>query len=96
MIRVLVVAALTIAAFSAHAKPPRSHSATTAFKRQHPCPATGQPKGACPGWIIDHVIPLCAGGPDEPANMQWQSIEDAKAKDRDERRMCRSPRNELP
>jgi hypothetical protein len=32
--------------------------------------------------MIDHVVPLGRGGADEPADMQWQMIEDAKAKDR--------------
>ena len=71
------------------AKIPRSSSAKAEFKRQHPCPSTGKPRGACPGYIIDHVIPLCAGGQDRPDNMQWQTVADAKAKDKIERRQCR-------
>jgi hypothetical protein len=67
----------------------RSHSVTAAFKRAHPCPATGERRGVCPGYIIDHVIPLCAGGPDTTANLQWQTVAEAKAKDREERRLCR-------
>ena len=43
----------------------------------------------CPGYIIDHVTPLCAGGSDKPTNMQWQTVADAKAKDRIEREQCR-------
>ena len=35
-----------------------------------------------PGWVIDHIIPLKEGGCDCPENMQWQTIADAKAKDR--------------
>jgi hypothetical protein len=38
--------------------------------------------GACPGYIFDHVIGLKRGGADDPGNMQWQTIADAKAKDR--------------
>lgn len=26
-----------------------------AFKKAHPCPATGKTSGACPGWGMDHV-----------------------------------------
>lgn len=85
-----VVATVGLGAAPAEAKIPRSSSAKAEFKRQHPCPSTGKPRGACHGYIIDHVIPLCAGGPDEPANMQWQTVADAKEKDKDERRMCRS------
>jgi hypothetical protein len=32
--------------------------------------------------VIDHVTPLACGGADVPSNMQWQTIEEAKAKDR--------------
>ncbi len=42
---------------------------------------TGYPHGR-PGWVVDHIIALCKGGKDEPANMQWQTIADAKAKDK--------------
>ena len=62
------------------------------FARSHPCPATAQPSLPCPGWIIDHIEPLCSGGPDAPANMQWQTVADALKKDIDERRACRAAR----
>ena len=48
---------------------------------------TGYPHGR-PGYVIDHVIPVACGGPDAPANMQWQTIEEATAKDRVERIGC--------
>jgi 5-methylcytosine-specific restriction endonuclease McrA len=48
----------------------------------NPCPATGRTSGACPGYVVDHIVPLKRGGADEPANMQWQTDADAKAKDR--------------
>jgi hypothetical protein len=47
----------------------------------NPCPATGETRGACPGYVIDHRISLYCGGRDAPANMQWQTLKDAKAKD---------------
>ncbi len=50
--------------------------------RSHPCPATGKTSGPCPGYVVDHVAPLKRGGLDDPSNMQWQTIEQAKAKDR--------------
>lgn len=42
---------------------------------------TGFPNGR-PGWIIDHIKPLKEGGADDPSNMQWQTVADAKAKDK--------------
>ena len=64
------------------------------FKRANPCPATGQSRGTCPGWIVDHIHPMCAGGEDAPHNMQWQTIEAAKIKDREEARQCAALRRE--
>ena len=66
----------------------RSHAARAAFQREHPCPSTGKQRGACPGYIVDHIVPLCAGGPDEPRNMQWQTDDDSQVKDRAERKQC--------
>lgn len=54
----------------------RSGAAVRAFKKQ-----TGFPHGR-PGYIIDHTIPLKRGGCDTPDNMQWQTRQDAKDKDR--------------
>lgn len=87
--RTAILLALAVALPTAEASPHRSHAAVAAFKRAQPCPATGQPRGRCPGYIVDHVVPLCAGGPDKPSNMQWQTVADAKAKDRTERAMCK-------
>jgi hypothetical protein len=60
----------------------RNPVARRAFQSGHPCRATGKPSGACPGYLVDHVIPLKHGGADEPANMQWQKAPEARAKDR--------------
>ena len=65
-----------------HGRLKRSEAATDAFKRQ-----TGHPHG-WPGHVIDHIKPLACGGADAPSNMQWQTIADAKAKDRVERSGC--------
>jgi len=48
---------------------------------------TGYPHGR-PGYVVDHIVPLCAGGADAPSNMQWQTVEEGKVKDRQERAMC--------
>ncbi|MDD5176761.1 MAG: HNH endonuclease signature motif containing protein [Sterolibacterium sp.] len=82
-------AALLLSLSLAFASQHRSTSTKNAFKRENPCPETGKPRGPCPGWIIDHVIPLDCGGPDTPANMQWQTVLEAKLKDRVERKDCK-------
>ena len=72
----------------ADARIKRSQSAKIEFKAQHPCPATGATKGPCKGYVIDHINPLACGGADAPDNMQWQTVADAKAKDKWERNGC--------
>jgi hypothetical protein len=68
----------------------RDPAVARAFEYQNPCPSTGLNHGRCPGWVRDHIIALCVGGPDTVANMQWQTIEEAKAKDRIECRHYRT------
>lgn len=63
-----------------------------AFKKVHPCPATGKTTGACPGWNVDHVISLACGGCDSVSNLQWLPNEikrcaGDKCKDRWERKV---------
>lgn len=70
----------------------RSREVAAAFQRGNPCPATGRRSGACPGWVRDHIVPLCAGGADAVSNMQWQSVAAAAAKDRVERAYCSAGR----
>ena len=72
---------LLVLAFSAEATE-RNRAARAEFQRQHPCPANGARRGPCPGYVVDHVTPLACGGIDAPANMQWQTVADGKAKDR--------------
>ncbi len=78
---------LALAPSLASAKTYRSQSVKLEFQRQHPCPSTGHTTGACPGYVKDHSVALACGGPDSVANLQWQTIEAAKAKDRWERRV---------
>ena len=53
----------------------RSSAVITAFRRVHPCPSTGLTTGACPGWAIDHQIPLAVGGCDAVSNMGWLPLQ---------------------
>lgn len=85
----LLLLCLPLAIADASQRIPRSYAEKVRFAHAHPCPATGLRSPKCPGYVLDHVIPLCAGGPDRATNMQWQTQADAKAKDRLERRMCR-------
>ena len=54
----------------------RHPAARAQFLRQ-----TGYPHGR-PGYVVDHIIPLECGGADSPSNMQWQTVAEAKAKDK--------------
>jgi hypothetical protein len=54
----------------------RSEAAIYEFKVK-----SGYPNGR-QGYVIDHIVPLKKGGCDCPENMQWQTIEEAKAKDK--------------
>ena len=74
---------------AAIAKIQRSSAEVSAFKRHNPCPATELRRGACPGWQVDHVQPLCSGGPDTVANMQWLSVKEHRVKTRGDLRVCR-------
>jgi len=60
----------------------RSLEAKKAFKKIQPCPSTGKSFGPCPGYIIDHIKPLKRCGMDDPSNMQWQTIQESKEKDK--------------
>jgi len=67
---------------TSHGKIKRSKAARDSFMKSHPCPATGKTNGACPGYVVDHIVPLKRGGFDAPSNMQWQTTADAKRKDK--------------
>ncbi len=48
---------------------------------------TGYPHGR-PGFVVDHILPLCAGGADAVSNMQWQPVKLSYEKDKFERALC--------
>ena len=93
-----LVFAVLVLPVLAHAACPSIHRSSTVlrhFRAQFPCPATGKTMGPCPGYVIDHQIPLCFTGPegDILSNLQWQDAEAARKKDRLEKALCRkSPR----
>lgn len=89
MPRLLLLALLFGFAVIAEAETYRDPHQRAAFMKQHPCPSTGKTSGSCPGWVVDHIKPLCAGGADRPSNMQWQTVSASKKKDQEERKMCK-------
>jgi hypothetical protein len=76
-----------------HAK--ESRGRMNAVRRDQILSRYGLPPGTHPDYEIDHLIPLCLGGSDDPSNLWPQprrSIEEtwnAEAKDRLQRLMCR-------
>ena len=91
----LLGAAALLGAAGAHpasAPDTRSFKAEVLFRLQNPCPATGETHGDCKGYVIDRVIPVACGGAEEPSNMQWQTLAQARAKDRWEKIGCRPGR----
>jgi hypothetical protein len=86
--RALILIAACALSTVASANYARSKKALKSFVSQQACPSTGEHRLPCPGYVIDHIIPLACGGLDDPSNLQWQTREDAKAKDKWERKEC--------
>lgn len=73
----------------------RSRKEVRLFRSKNPCPATGEIQPTCKGFVVDHVKPKCAGGEDKITNMQYQSVAQAKKKDKIEIAYCRCMAREL-
>jgi hypothetical protein len=86
----LILAATVAAAPALDYHPVRTPAARIEFMKANPCPANGKTRGVCPGYVVDYVKPLCAGGANTPHNMQWLTVADAKIKAADKRRQCRA------
>ena len=89
----LLASALPLLALPASAaESARPSNAEILFRLAQPCPITGQTSGPCKGYVIDRIIPPVCGGAEAPDNMQWQTLAEAKEKDRWEKIGCRKGR----
>ena len=88
-VKIIIIVMLSIGFFvqSVDARE-RSEKAKAWFKYMNPCPSNGNNHGACPGYVIDHITALACGGIDAASNMQWQTEEASKAKDKWESKGC--------
>lgn len=86
--KLLILALTVIFAVPAEAYTPRSKTAKAEFLRANACPATGLHALPCHGWVRDHKIPICSGGADISRNLQWSTVADSKAKDKEEYALC--------
>lgn len=84
LLLVVCLLSVTLDAQPAH----RSRSVIQAFKV-----ATGYPHGR-PWYVIDHIIPLCAGGVDALTNLQWQERQASYRKDVYEQQLCAALRTQ--
>lgn len=72
----------------------RSKATLRAFVNQQACPSTGLHRLPCPGYHIDHIQPLCAGGSDTVENLQWLTREAHKEKTRGDIGHCAALRRQ--
>jgi len=63
----------------------RRSAVAAAYKRIWPCPSTHEKYGPCPGWSVNHAVPLACGGKDEVSNMLWMRNDAKKIQDSYER-----------
>lgn len=91
MLRHLLIFLALQPAFAAEPVQDTRHRSTrAAFQHEHPCPLNGKKTGACPGFVGDHITPLCAGGPDTTANLRWADSFTAARRDKEEWALCRA------
>lgn len=93
MFSIILIAALTCPTIARDSSGniARSTTQVRTFMRSNPCP-DGVDKGKtdkCGGYVVDHVIPLCLGGKNDPSNMQWQTDPQGIEKDKAEVSLCR-------
>lgn len=62
-----------------------------AFRKEKPCPKTQKyGMGACPGWALNHPMPLACGGCDEVSNLMWMRNDVKRIVDSYERKISAS------
>lgn len=84
--RIAMLLPLILASTGALAKPitgeiVRDPAQPREFMKTHLCPTTELLKYPCPGYVVDHILPLKCGGKDSPDNMQLQTIAEGRRKD---------------
>jgi hypothetical protein len=89
LLALLAIAGIAACAAQPSATPKRAPEVRAEFMRAHPCPANGRTSGACPGFQVDHILAICAGGADSAANMQWLAVDLHKIKTRSDAAACR-------
>ena len=90
---IVLASAVAFTSFSAAAaESARPTNAEIYFRLANPCPATGETSGSCKGYVIDRVIPPVCGGTEDAGNMRWQTLAEAKEKNRWEKIGCRKGR----
>lgn len=71
----------------------RSSYQVKKFKKANPCPVTNLSTGRCPGYEVDHIVPLACCGADTPANTpantQWLTIKQHDIKTITDNKECR-------
>lgn len=90
MKKLCILLASCVFAMSAQARDPKQ---VDRFIAANPCPIKTLPGHQCfdgtTQYVVDHSVPLCAGGADTPDNMRWQEYQESLKKDVQERYVCR-------
>jgi hypothetical protein len=87
--KTLLAALLLLASLTAAARDGRNFNEVRKFRLANPCPVTGEVRGKCPGYEVDHIEARRCGGKDKASNMQWLSIQEHRKKSAREARVCR-------
>lgn len=91
----MIEAIFIILLFFASFAEARDSAQVRAFRKANPCPSTGKVDGACPNYLVDHIVPLCWGGADRPSNMAWEETKASYKKDKFEREACAMKKNQI-